>query len=261
MGKDKDPLITIIIPAYNEEKRIKRTLMSHIDHFSKEYPGQFELVVVTDGCTDRTKAIIKKLGKKEVRHFDFKHRLGKGGAIARGCQKARGEIVTYTDADGSTTPRQLDDLISILMILECDGIAASRYVGGSKLLVKQTMMRRVASRVFNLIVRTMFGLPFRDTQCGAKVFTKKVAKDIFSQLRVTDWAFDINLLYNAQKAGYDIREIPIVWADSQDSKFNMMKVAPIMFLSVVRLRIYESPLRFMVTNEPAKRFAWKVRWK
>lgn len=244
--------LSIIVPAFNEEKRIASTLLELIELFEPIYGTKYEIIVITDGCSDNTCDVIRSFDKNVVRHFNYKKRLGKGGAIARGFEKSSGKIICYTDADGSTKPKQLLDLIKILEIIGCDGVLASRYAAGGNVRRSQPFKRRVASRAFNLMIRSLFRLPYRDTQCGAKVFTKKVAKSIFSNLTVTDWAFDVNILYNAHKKGYDVREIAIFWDDEKGSKLRLYKVIPKMFLSIIRLRIIESPFRIIVTNKLSK---------
>jgi len=255
-----DEQLSIIIPARNEENRI-HAVEKYISHFEKKYGPDFEVIVVTDTCTDKTVEYLSELCQRhpQLKNYNYDYRLNKGGAIAKGISHAGGDIITYTDVDCSTEPLQLDNLVDILKTIDCDAVIASRYSGGSKLLVTQTLGRRLLSRGFNLMVRSMFNLKFSDTQCGAKAFRKEVAKDIAENLSVTDWAFDVNLLYNAQKKGYDIREIPIVWEDRAGSRLNTKKVVPMMFLSLVRLRLLNSPFSIFVNNSLAGRAIKAIR--
>jgi glycosyltransferase involved in cell wall biosynthesis len=254
--------LSVIIPAYNEEGRIGRTLQDYLGHFEPEYGDRFEIVVITDGCKDRTCEIISNLDSGRIRHYNYGERLGKGLAISKGYEQARGGIVCYTDADGSTPPDQLWHLIRFLETSDCDGVAASRYSEGGSAGDGLTLSRRVASRGYNLMVRLLFALPYRDTQCGAKVFKKEVAKDIFRDLVITDWAFDVNLLYNAHKRGYDVREVGINWADCPGSKVNMGLVVPKMFMSTLRLRLINSHLGFLANNRLTRTIgsSLKHRW-
>jgi glycosyltransferase involved in cell wall biosynthesis len=244
--------LSVIIPAYNEEGRIGPTLQNYLHHFEPVFGENFEIVVITDGCKDKTCEIIADIGSSRIRHFNYEDRLGKGRAISMGYEQSKGNIICYTDADGSTPPNQLWHLIRFLQVSECDGVSASRYAAGGTHGDNLTLSRKVASRGFNLWIRILFSLPYKDTQCGAKVFKKDVAKDIFHDLQVTDWAFDVNLLYNAHKRGYDVREIGIKWEDRPGSKLNMGRVVPKMFLSTFRLRLINSHLNFLVTNSLAR---------
>ncbi len=252
-GRALPTRLSIVIPAYNEEDRIGDCLRMCIDHFEPEYGDGFELVVVTDGCIDRTCEVVSDVGSDRIRHFDFGERLGKGAAISRGYGLARGELICYTDADGSTPPDQLSQLVRTLEGTDCDGVCASRYAAGGSTGRSLPIHRKVASRGYNLMVRALFGLPFKDTQCGAKVFRRRVAGDIFEDLQVTDWAFDVNLLYNAHVRGYDVREVGIQWEDSEGSKLRMGRVVPKMFLSTIRLRLIRSPVRRLVDNRWSRR--------
>jgi dolichol-phosphate mannosyltransferase len=242
--------LSIIIPARNEEKRI-RNVVTFFSHFKKHYGKSFEIIVVIDDSTDDTQYIISRICSKypQIKSFYYSEKLNKGGAVAKGIEHASGKIITYADVDGSVKPNELEDLIDILNVVKCDGVVASRYSGGAKLLVKQTRARRIASRGFNFLVRHMFNLHFRDTQCGAKVFKKEVAKKIAKKLYITDMAFDVNLLYNAEKNNFDVREIPIFWENDDDSTVDVSKVMPSMFLSLIRLWMINNGLGKIVDNK------------
>ncbi|MCX9011811.1 MAG: glycosyltransferase family 2 protein [Candidatus Methanoperedens sp.] len=242
------PELSIIIPAYNEEKRIKGTLDEYVNFFSARYGDNYELLVMTDGCTDNTVPIVKSYCASHPQVFNYHYigRRGKGGAIIEGYRHARGDIITYADADGSVNAEWLYRLITNLN--GDDGVIASRYVKGAEIKIKQSFSRRIASRTFNLLVRSLIGLPYKDTQCGGKILKKHVAKSIVDNLQSTNWGFDIDLLYNANKKGYSILEVPIQWSDKKDSKVRLGKIIPIMFLTIIRLRIINSPFRFLITN-------------
>lgn len=236
--------LSVIIPAYNESRRISSTLTKYQEFFKGIYGDNFEIIVISDGHDD-TGFIANELSKKhpQIRLFEFHKRLGKGGAVARGYEQSTGDIVAYTDADGSLEPGDLHALIKSLEQSDYDGVIASRFLDNK---VKYPIPRRVLSRGFNLLTRVLFGLDYKDTQCGGKVFRNKVAKSIFSELYLTDWTFDVNLLYNARKHGFRINEVPIPWKHDEDSKLKMSRVAFMMFLSLVRLRLLNSPFKFLI---------------
>lgn len=238
--------LSIVIPAYNEEKRIEKTLNDYILFFDRKYKKNYEIIVVLNGCRDKTLSIVLKISKKNksVKHIDIKQAIGKGGAIIEGFRLARGDVIGFVDADGATSSDAFNDLI--YGIKDFDGVIASRWIKGAKILYKQPLLKRIGSRGFNFLVRILFGLKFKDTQCGAKLFRSKLVKDIVEELSITKWAFDINLLYSAKIKGYKIIEIPTKWNAIPASHFNLFRAIPEMFLGLVRLRLIYSPFRFIV---------------
>jgi glycosyltransferase involved in cell wall biosynthesis len=236
--------LSIIIPAYNESRRISSTLTKYLNLFKGVYGDNFEIIVISDG-NDDTGFITKEMSKKhqQIKLYEFHKRLGKGGAVARGYEHSTGDIVAYTDADGSLEPNDLHSLIKSLEQSDYDGVIASRFLDNK---VKYPLPRKILSRGFNLLTRVLFGLNYKDTQCGGKVFRSHVAKSIFQELYLTDWTFDVNLLYNAQKHGFSINEVPIPWVHNEDSKLKMSRTAFMMFLSIVRLRLLNSPFKFLI---------------
>jgi len=231
--------LSIIIPAYNEEHNIKKTLLNHIDYFSTKIP--FEIIVVMDGCKDNTFSIVHELSihYSQIRYLTFPKKLGKGGGILKGFKNAKGQIIAFTDADCSTSPAQLYKLIQHTN--QTDVVIGSRWMKNSIIEKKESLPRRLASRSFNFMVRLLFNLPIKDTQCGAKVFNKYVIENIIDDLILTNFAFDVELLFTIQKNGYRILEIPIQWKHDDFTELKMAKVIPSMFLSVIGLRIKRSP--------------------
>lgn len=230
--------LSIIIPAHNEENRIARTL----EDYGKRYKKNSEIIVVLNGCKDDTLKIVKKFKKKysQIRYIDFQQ-SGKGFALIEGFKAAKGDLIGFVDADGSTNSKAFEDLIKKLG--KYGGIIASRYLKGAIVSPKQPISRIIASRVFNFLIRILFGLKFRDTQCGAKLFKKEVIKEVLPKLGITEWAFDIDLLYQMKKANFKIKEIPTEWRDIEGSKINVRKTSTRMLLSIIKLRIIYSPFR------------------
>ena len=213
--------------------------------FSKKIKD-FEIIVVLNGCIDNTLNIVKSFIKKnkKIRYLDFKEAIGKGGAILEGFKVAKGDLIGFVDADMATPPQAFYDLIK--NINNYDGIIASRWLKGSKIKEKQPLLKRFGSRGFNLFVRIFFNLKFKDTQCGAKLFKKGLIKDILNDLKITRWAFDVNLLYSSKRKDYKIIEIPTEWNAVSASHFNLFKAIPEMFLGLVRLRLINSNFKFIV---------------
>jgi glycosyltransferase involved in cell wall biosynthesis len=205
-------LFSLVIPAYNEENRIQ-LLFDEITVFDGE------LIVVCDG-TDRTADCVGRIasGRRDlrIRCLVFDHRLGKGGGVIEGLKAARAPLVGYFDADGSTSISEMLRLFSHLSFSDC--AIGSRWVPGSTLRVRQGIMRRMQSRAFNLLIRLLFGLNYRDTQCGAKVFKKAAIDSVLPEMTSRGFEFDVEMLWRLQRAGYTITEVPIAWQNKEDSR-------------------------------------------
>ncbi|MFH0955531.1 MAG: dolichyl-phosphate beta-glucosyltransferase [Candidatus Micrarchaeota archaeon] len=229
---------SIIIPAYNEEKRIAQTLDSYYSFFSKK-KSDFEIIVVANNCSDNTAGVVNSFskGKKNVRLLDVPRKIGKGGAVKRGFALAAKPVVAFVDADNSTPPQEFLKILSGLS--KADIAIGSRALSGSKIL-NQPEYRKFLGRSFNFLVNFLFGLPLNDTQCGAKVFSKKTVP-IMQSVESGFFEFDVELLWRAKKKGFTILEVPIVWTDAAESKIGFMTV-PSMFLGLLRIRfLLKSP--------------------
>ncbi|MCK5177442.1 MAG: glycosyltransferase [Candidatus Aenigmarchaeota archaeon] len=226
-------MISIIIPAYNEEKRIKTVIDNYLKHYIKKYKNNFELIVVVDG-TDDTLNICKKYASKfsQLKINYSKKPEGKGAAIIRGFKLAKNNTIGFVDADESICPFEFDKLIDA----DVDCAIASRKTKDSKIIKKQPIVRRFASKGFNVIVNTMFCLNLTDTQCGAKVFKKKVIDKILPQLKYTGFEFDVELLWQIKKNAFEIKEIPVKWEHQDNSSFSLKEV-PKMFIGLVKVRL------------------------
>ena len=220
---------TLVIPAYNEEARIG-SLLEGISGF----PG--DLIFVCDG-TDATPAVIGAFADDRpslsIRCLTFPSRLGKGGGIVAGVREASTPYIGYMDADGSTSLSEMERLFDRLATV--DGAIGSRWVPGSVLTVRQGLRRRVESRLFNLLVRMLFGLDYRDTQCGAKVFRKEALDAVLPFIRSTGFEFDVELLWRLRQNGYRVEEVPTTWENRDESKVTTSD-AKEMLLGMLRLR-------------------------
>ncbi|AKJ65041.1 dolichyl-phosphate beta-glucosyltransferase [Kiritimatiella glycovorans] len=238
--------LSIIIPAFNEECRLGPALERYASYFSPRYGDDVELIVCVNGSTDRTAEVAREAGKQypQIKILIEPGRVGKGGAVMMGFREARGELVGFVDADGATPPEAFQDLVD--RIGDADAIIASRWLPASRVEPKQPLSRRAASRVFNGLVRLLFGLALHDTQCGAKLFRGATLQRVLPKLGTTNWAFDVDLLYQVRRAGGTIREIPTTWSDAAGSKLRMGKASTEMAVALVRLRLVYSPFRFLV---------------
>jgi glycosyltransferase involved in cell wall biosynthesis len=235
--------LSIILPAHNEENRIEKTLKHYIDFFEKKMNGEYEILIIPNNCKDNTVEIVEAFARKYNSVFvkNLPNKAAKGLAVLEGFRLAKGDYVGFVDADESTPPDAFYDLYT--NVRGSDGIIASRWIKGSNIGTKQPFIRRFVSRVFNLIVRVLFFIPYNDTQCGAKLFRKDVAKSVVDELILFRWAFDVNLLYLMRRKKYEIKEIPTVWNDSEGSVLNVVKASFDMFKSLIKLRLYYSIFR------------------
>jgi len=218
---------TIVIPAYNEEERIQKPL-SRLCSYILDNNIECEVLIAVNNSSDSTYKVVTSMQAKYpfLRAFNANFFTGKGGAVALGFKKSKGDLVGFVDADGASSPFQVFKLFKTLEDNpELEGVIASRYLPGSK--TKGVSRGRfVYSRIFNLMTRFPFGLRYADTQCGLKVFRRKVAKDLASRISTVGWTFDLNLLLVARHRNYDILEVPTKWQDIDGSKLSFRKAAP-----------------------------------
>ena len=230
--------ISIVIPAFNEEKRIGKTL-ERLWRFLKTKKFDFEIVVVFDGA-DRTVQVVRDFAKsngisKRVRVLKFPVRLGKGGGLMKGLAVVRRDLVLVMDADASVPPSQL---IPLLNALDDNDIAiGSRYLTGSK--TEISPVRRTFSSAFRVIARLLFNMPYRDTQCGFKAFRLAAVKKLLPLVKTTDFCWDVDVLLQARKLGLRVKEVPIEWSlegGGTITSKNGLQTALRMFATLLKLR-------------------------
>lgn len=240
--------IAIVIPAHNEERRIGETLEKYLSFFRKlKTQGvDFEIIVVLNACSDNTKKVVESIGGKELIILEFKQG-GKGFAVIEGFKNAlkrNSSAIGFVDADAATSPAAFYHLF--MHLKDNDGAIASRYVPGAIMRPRPTLQRWIVSRMYNSVIRAVFLMSYRDTQCGAKLFSRKSVAKLVNQIGMTKYAFDTELLYKARKEGLHIIEVPTIWADKEYSKVNAFTAGPMMLLGIIRLRILHSPLRRII---------------
>ena len=230
--------LSIIIPAYNEENRIKNTLII-INDFLKEKKINAEIIVVDDGSIDKTKKIIKKLQQKipDLKLINLEKNRGKGFAVKKGIEKSKGKFILFTDADNSTPIEELEKLMQKMRESKSDIAIGSRYLRGSDVKIKQPIYRRFLGRIGNLLIRLLIIKKIKDTQCGFKLFEHKTAKKIFPFQKIKRFAFDIETLAIAKKLNYKIIEVPVSWFNSPESRIRPIKDALRTFRDLIYIKI------------------------
>lgn len=214
--------VAIIVPAHNEEKRIGKMLDEYLSFFSKkEY--QTDFIVVLNGCTDNTLAVVQEQRQRgHIEIIDIPQ-AGKGLAIQEGFKAAlqmEAELIGFVDADMATRPQYFAELITHLD--EYDGIIASRYMKGSTVIPPRPKIKAWGRRfIYEPLIWLLFGMRFKDYQCGAKLFKRKVIEKITPYLTMQQWAFDVELLYLCKRFGFSIKEWPTTWYDQADSKLKI----------------------------------------
>jgi dolichyl-phosphate beta-glucosyltransferase len=223
--------LSVVIPAFNEERRLPATLRAVVSHL-RDRGVRFEVLVVDDGSADATAELADGAGP-EVRVLRRPHR-GKGAAVRAGVLACDGELVLVTDADLSTPMTDLDRLLAALNA--SDVAVGSRHVPGARVAVPQGLHRRVMGRAFNLLVRALVLPGLRDTQCGVKLFRREAAVAVFSRCQSEGFAFDVEALALARCLGYRLAEVPVEWHNSADSRVRPLRDVPRMFCDLLVIR-------------------------
>ncbi len=211
------PAVSIIVPMYNESRRLEDFLIHLRDFLSKNYKD-CELIVVNDGSTDDTESKVKNI----LSYVNFGNIIryspnrGKGGAIKEGVSQARGEKIIFIDADGSIAPSEIPKIIDGLETH--DLVVSSRVHRQSDVSINLT--RKVTGKIFNLYVRLLFQSPICDNLCGFKGFRKEAARKLFSELISQRWIFDVEVFWRAKNHGYSVLQVPIVWKWKSGSKIH-----------------------------------------
>jgi len=219
-------MISIVIPAYNESKRIEKTVQKIAAYMKGK---QCEILVIDDGSTDST----TKIAKKYATVITLKKNTGKGFAIKTGFNHAKGDIILFTDADLATPIEELTDMLPLLQ--KADIVIASRYIKSDKQ-VKQSTKRKIIGSLFSMYEKCILGLTFKDTQCGFKLYTKKAAKLIASKQLITQFAFDIEQLIIAKRNNLNVIEHPVNWFDKSGSTVRIVRDGTRMFVDTLKIK-------------------------
>ena len=227
---------SLVIPAYNESSRIRPTL-DEILRYTAERKWDAELLVVDDGSRDDTGAIVREYGRtySQVQLVQNPGNRGKGYSVRNGMLHARGDICLFTDADLSSPIAEAEKLIAAIH-QGADIAIGSRWLRAELQTERQPLYRQAFGRIFNMLLRVVLGLRFRDTQCGFKAFRREAAQRIFPLQRIERWGFDPEILFLARRMGLQTVEVPVVWAHSEGTRLHPFRDGLRMFGDVMRIR-------------------------
>lgn len=221
--------LSVIIPAYNEELRIKETLLD-VHNTLSQYNFGYEVIVVNDGSSDNTSGVVDDLRKNIPSLFLINNEKnhGKGWVTRQGIMAAKGDIRLFMDADNST---KVVEVIKMLPYFEqgFDIIVGSRCLEGSNISVKQPKIRIFLGWVLRTVIHVLIPVGVVDSQCGFKVFTERAANLIFPKQTIFRWAFDVEILIIAKKNKLKIKEMPITWVNNTESHINFSGMVSMLF--------------------------------
>ena len=239
--------ISVVVPAYNEARRILPSLEQIFPYFDTHHPD-YEIVVVDDGSTDDTVALVRRhFGQRaQLRLLTYGGNRGKGFAVRYGADQAVGELVLFTDADLSTPIQELDKLLP-LVEQGYDLVMGTRAHPDADIRIRQPFYREYGGKLFNRLIRVLLLPDFHDTQCGFKLFRRAAVLPILRRQRIDRFAFDVELVFLAHRAGVKIADVPVVWMNSPETKMGAAGIARAV-LDV--LRIWVSSMTRPVRIEP-----------
>ncbi len=224
--------LSVVIPAYNEEKRIAKTLLE-VDSYLRTQPYDYEILVVNDGSTDKTVEVVSHLqshplageaGISNLQIIDNPQNRGKGYVVRQGLLAGKGDWRLFADADNATPIQEVAKLLA--QANEFDIIIASRAVVGANIINPQPWHRKMLGRLYAFLAKNVAGLQgISDSQCGFKLMSAKSAQAILPECRINGLSFDVEILRIAQRQGYKIKEVPVTWVDDADSKVTLGRMA------------------------------------
>jgi dolichyl-phosphate beta-glucosyltransferase len=250
--------LSIIVPAYNEERRLPKTL-EHIHNYLAAQGFPAEVIIVDDGSSDGTASVVETAQRKypELRLVSNGSNRGKGFSVRHGMLNARGEIALFSDADLSAPIEEADKLIAAICTQKYDAAIGSR-ASGELIEVHQSILRRTAGKIFNMLVRLGTGVNFCDTQCGFKAFRRQSCRILFEQQLITGFGFDPEILFLADYHGLRVVEVPVRWAHVAGTKVHVFSDSLRMFRDIIKIRwnalvgAYESsPMRVQAREKRA----------
>jgi dolichyl-phosphate beta-glucosyltransferase len=246
--------LSLVVPAYNEAGRIRRTLEAMRSYLAARGLA-YEIIVAADG-DDGTREMVTEMGAGDARLgvLGEPRRRGKGHGIRAGVARSRGRIVGFVDADDKTPIEEMDKLLPWLE-RGFDVVIGSRGMAESRVEVPQALYRRIGSRAFGLAMHALLGMwDVRDTQCGFKVFRGDVARDLFARQRIDGYMFDVEILHLASRSRYRIKEVGVRWRDDRDSRLDLVAGNWRNLVDLLRIRLsrYPGPAASRPAEGPAE---------
>jgi len=254
-----EPSYSIVIPAYNESARLGATLERVLAYVHSQ-GWDAEVIVVNDGSTDDTADIVLRRAAADptLRLIENPGNRGKGYSVRNGMLHARGGVVLFSDADLSSPIEEAPKLFAALDA-GADIAIGSRWLRTETQTQRQPLYRQVFGRVFNLMLRSTLGLKFKDTQCGFKAFRQNAVQAVFPLQKIERWGFDPEVLFLAQKLGYQIREVPVLWGHSGGTRIHPLVDGSRMFMEMLHIRWNDLTRKYDPTGAPGAHPAKAVR--
>ncbi len=228
----KLPLLSLVIPVYNESRRITKGLDLVINYL-KTQPYLWEIIVVNDGSTDNTIDLALKY-KSQIHLINTALNFGKGHAVRLGVEASGGEYVIFSDVDFSVPPEFIDQFIKALKSI--DIVIGSRRLRESQVGKHQNFLRESLGHGFTKLSNFILGLNHSDLTCGFKGFRRQVGQDLFYRQRLNRWVFDSEILFLAKKFDYKVNELPVIWHNDPLTKVNLLKDFLVSFISLIAIR-------------------------
>jgi glycosyltransferase involved in cell wall biosynthesis len=235
---DNEVNLSIVIPAYNEEQRLPGTIEKLAKYIASHRSNGIDVLVVDDGSSDGTAKLVSEAMRQYswLKLVSYRPNKGKGGAVRTGMLQAKGKWRLLTDADLSAPIEEADKLLGIARELHFEVVIGSRGLNRELIERHQSPLREYAGRTFNLCVRMLTGLRLMDTQCGFKLFSARVAQRVFSLQRLDGFGFDVEVLFLAQRLGFNIKEVATRWSHVDGTKVSMIQDSLRMFTDLLRIR-------------------------
>lgn len=232
--KTDNPFLSIIVPVYNEEKRLTRGI-AEILRFIDEQTFRVELIVVNDGSTDATLKLLKKLKHPSLRIISYEENQGKGYAVREGMNNAKGDFRLFMDVDLSTPIEELQKFLPYFK--NFDVIIGSRRTKDSAILVHQPFLRERLGSVFTWLSSILLGVRVSDFTCGFKCFSRKAAGKLFSLQCLHGWGFDSEIIFLAHKKGFLIKEAPVTWSNDSETRVVLIKDVFLSLIDLTKIRV------------------------
>ncbi len=238
MQQSEGPHLSVVVPAFNEAVRIGACVERASAYLAAQSYAS-ELIVVSDGSTDATAQIARDAGRNRVQVIETPHNRGKGCAVRTGVLAATGSCVLFSDVDFSTPLHEVERFLAAIAN-GLDVVVGSRALPDSDVRVRQAWWRQSMGRSFNVMMRAVIDIEMRDTQCGFKCFRREAARAIFSRAQIDRYAFDVEVLWVAQRLGLRVGELPVIWADDRQSKVHPIRDSLRMLLDLAAIRRHDA---------------------